>query len=139
MSIRTRRKEDQLLPCEPKAESSEPKPTTVKKTNSISLITAKAFSQVVEKGAPFVILTTKKITKESNTALPSEVTPMIAEFTDVFPEDLPDKFPLMHDIQHVIDLVLGASLPNLPHYRMNPTEHAELKRLVDELMRKCFI
>ena len=64
---------------------------------------------------------------------------MIAEFTDVFPEDLPDKLPSMRDIQHVIDLVPGASFPNLPHYRMNPTKHVELKRQADELIRKSFI
>jgi len=49
------------------------------------LITAKALSQDVEKGAPFVILATKEITKKSNTAIPPEVTPVIAEFADVFP------------------------------------------------------
>ena len=58
---------------------------------------------------------------------------MINEFADVFPEDLPDQLPPMRDIQHAIDLVPGASLRNLSHYRMNPTEHAELKKQVDEL------
>lgn len=54
----------------------------------------------------------------------------------MFPENLPNELPLMHDIQHAIDLVLGAILPNLPHYRMNPTEYVELKRQVDEVLQK---
>jgi len=73
------------------AMSPYPHDRAVTKTNNISLITAKAFSQDMEKGAPFVILVTKKVTKESNTLIPPEVTPMIAKFTDVFFEDLPEK------------------------------------------------
>ena len=104
------------------------------------MISAKAFNQDVEKGASFAILTIREVNKEPNNPIPPEVnkepsnpippkaTPVITEFADVFPDDLSDKLPPMHDIWHTIHLVPGASLPNLPHCRMNPTEHDELKR-----------
>jgi len=91
------------------------------------------------KGKPVIILTALEVPKESITSIPCEVAPMIDEFADVFPEDLSDQLPPMHDIQHAIDLIPGASLLNLPYYRMNPTEHAELKRQVNELLEKGFI
>ena len=64
---------------------------------------------------------------------------MIVDFADVFPEDLLDKLSPMRDIQLTIDLISRASLLNFAHYRVNPTEHVELKRQVDELTRKGFI
>ena len=64
---------------------------------------------------------------------------VLQEFKDVFPEELPDHLPLMRDIQHVIDFVPGTTLPNLPHYKISPAEHAELQRQVEELHRKGFV
>ena len=51
---------------------------------------------------------------------------LLEDFSDVFPEDLPNHLQSIRDIQHAIDLVLGATLPNLLPYRMNPTKHLEL-------------
>ena len=84
-----------------------------------------------------------------------EVTSVTTEFTDIPPKDstpisaklihvitgiagvlheaLPDRLQPMRDIQHVINLTPGASLPDLPHYRIDPIMHIELKRQVDEL------
>ena len=57
----------------------------------------------------------------------------------MFPQELPSVLPPMRDIQHRIDLVPGASLPNRPTYCMNPTEYNELNRQVQEWLDKGFI
>jgi len=77
-------------------------------------------------GAQVIILVAREVAKESHEIILPEVAPIITRFADVFPNDLSDQLPPMSNIQHAIDLVPRATLPNLPHYQMNSMEHAEL-------------
>jgi hypothetical protein len=61
------------------------------------------------------------------------------EFDDVFPEDIPNGLPPLRGIEHQIDLVPGALIPNHPTYKSNPEKMKELQRQVDELMMKGYI
>jgi hypothetical protein len=59
-------------------------------------------------------------------ALPPAVANFLQEYMDVFPSELPPGLPPGRGIEHKIDLILGASLPNRAAYRINPDETKEI-------------
>ena len=51
-------------------------------------------------------------TDELPSNLPPQVSAILQEFEDVFPEDLPQGLPPLRGIEHQIDLILGVIIPN---------------------------
>ena len=73
------------------------------------------------------------------TSLPSVVADLLQDFEDVFPRETPAGLPPIQGIEHQIDLIPGAALPNRPPYRTNPEETKEIQRQVQELLDKGFV
>jgi hypothetical protein len=64
--------------------------------------------------------------------------PVVCEFSDVFPEDLPG-LPPERDVEFVIELKPGTAPISRRSYRMHPYELAELKTQLQDLLEKGFI
>ncbi|PKI55427.1 hypothetical protein CRG98_024200 [Punica granatum] len=58
------------------------------------------------------------------------------EYEDVFPEETPYGLPPIRGIEHQIDFVPGATIPNRSAYRSDPEETKEFQRQVSELLEK---
>ncbi|CAB4303391.1 unnamed protein product [Prunus armeniaca] len=108
-----------LKPLQPKIVNnptpSKEEKSQVSKSKALHIITLKEFIKEVE-DAPIYVLAVRESGRFANMEVPSTLRPILDESQDVFPDDLPNELPLLRDIQHVIDLVPGSTLPNLPHY-----------------------
>ena len=55
-------------------------------------------------------------------SIPPAVTNILQEYADVFPAEIPPGLPPVRGIEHQIDLIPGATLPNQAAYQTNPEE-----------------
>lgn len=70
---------------------------------------------------------------------PAKVKPLLFQYNVLFPDELPTALPPLRNIQHCIDFIPGASLPNQAHYRLSPAEHEILQGQVNDLLTKGLI
>jgi len=82
----------------------------------------------------FIIFTQLEMEKEEKTF----VIPVVHEFEDVFPEEVPG-LPPSREVEFSIDLVLGTGPVSIAPYRMAPAKLVELKSQIEELLGKQFI
>jgi hypothetical protein len=70
--------------------------------------------------------------------IPIHQIPVVCEFPDVFPEELPSLSP-DREVEFGIELIPGTASISRRPYRMPPDELAELKKQLEELLKKRFI
>jgi hypothetical protein len=68
--------------------------------------------------------------EDITTPLPHAITNLLQEFKDVFPAEIPLGLPPLRGMEHQIDLIPVASLPNRAAYRINTEETKEIQQQV---------
>ena len=64
---------------------------------------------------------------------------LLSDYADLFPDDLPDALPPRRNVDHQIILVPGSRPTARRYYRMPPSELAELRKVLDNLLDKGLI
>ncbi|GKD32967.1 hypothetical protein Tco_1248476 [Tanacetum coccineum] len=91
------------------------------------------------KGCPiFWAHVTTKETEDKSEKKRLEDVPIIQNFPEVFPKDLPG-LPLTRQVEFQIDLIPGAAPTARAPYRLAPSEMKELSDQLQELSDKGFI
>jgi len=89
----------------------------------------------IQSGAQcFIIFTRMEVEEKEGTS----VIPVVHEFEDVFPDEVP-RLPPNREVEFSIDLVPRTGLVSMAPNCMAPTELVELKSQIEELLGKQFI
>jgi hypothetical protein len=110
---------------------------------SILLMSGKELLSEVKKEQEmqFVVVMKPKVvfTSTSMDDLPDEVQELLENFVDIVLDEFPNSLPPIRSINHHIDLIPIASLPNKETYRLTPKENEEVRRQVQELLDKGLV
>ncbi|KAK8939259.1 hypothetical protein KSP39_PZI011311 [Platanthera zijinensis] len=98
-------------------------------------ISAMKARKMVRKGCEAILVMIKEIKEEKKDIM---TVPVVRDYVDVFPEDLPG-VPPTREVEFEIQVIEGAAPIAKTPYRMAPKELAELKIQLQELLDKKFI
>ncbi|XP_073309988.1 uncharacterized protein [Primulina huaijiensis] len=103
----------------------------------VPLVSAIRMSRFLEHGHEgYLIYAVDVIEKKKEVGI--EEIPVVAEFADVFPEEIPG-FPPVREVEFGIELMPGSSPISRAPYRMAPAELRELKDQLQDLLDKGYI
>ncbi|GJW60013.1 putative reverse transcriptase domain-containing protein [Tanacetum coccineum] len=109
------------------------------KKSKLSIISCTKTQKYIKKGCQIVLAqVTKKETEDKSEEKRLEDVPIVRDFPEVFPEDLPG-LPPTRQVEFQIDLVPGAAPVARAPYRLAPSELQELSTQLQELSDKGFI
>ncbi|GJT76922.1 putative reverse transcriptase domain-containing protein [Tanacetum coccineum] len=105
----------------------------------LNIISCTKTQKYLLKGCPiFLAHVTMKETEDKSKEKRLEDVPIVWDFPDVFPEDLPG-LPPTRQVEFQIDLIPGAAPVAQTPYRLAPSEMKELSEQLKELSDKGFI
>ncbi|XP_020672724.1 uncharacterized protein LOC110092494 [Dendrobium catenatum] len=111
-----------LLPRTAKNEVSKTSPKT-----ALSIVSEKTLLNMWRESNSLMMLVVQEPNSDNDVVIESpEVQLLLQQFADLCPQELPSELPPIRAIQHQIELIPGATLPNLSHYKMSPSEHQAL-------------
>lgn len=113
---------------------------TIAKGSDDKFISALQLKKGVRRGEPTYVATLRESPNDADQGpIPESILQVLEEFQDVMPKELPKSLPPRRGVDHEIELVPGAKPPARAPYRMAPSELAELRKQLDELLESGFI
>ncbi|XP_074288359.1 uncharacterized protein LOC141613519 [Silene latifolia] len=127
-----------LSPLPPPIKPTTP-PSMVEPSRDVLLVNEAEMLQELKGEDDIYVLVAKDMLEENEMTLPLEIRELLNGYEDVFSSELPSGLPPLRGIEHQIDFIPGATLPNKAAYRSDPKASQELQQQFGKLMSKGFV
>lgn len=120
------------------------------KDEKVLMVEGKQFMrEIEEKGAVcYALVPRPKVTRKEQYAEEKEggqkhidpaVKQLLHKHQGFISNGMPTSLPLVRDISHCIDMILGSTFPNKAAYKLTPDQNAEMARQIEELLESGLI